>query len=60
MSVSLYIVNPLYTDTGYDDKIVIVKYDWHEIFAQELTVNQKIFKNYVIFILKETYVFDIC
>ena len=30
-------VNPFYTDTRYND--------WHDTFAQEMTVNQKFCKN---------------
>ena len=53
-------VNPLYTDTRYNDKI---RYNDNlnvtKIFAQEVTVNEKLCKN-IALEFQATYVLDIC
>ena len=41
MSWFLDTVNPLYTDTRYNDKIRYNDVECHETFAQEVTVNEK-------------------
>ena len=50
-------VNPLYTDTRYNDKIS--QFECNEIFAEKVTVNKKLCKKSVLKI-QVTYVLDIC
>ena len=50
-------VNPLYTDTRYNDKLCYN--DWLETFAQEVRVNKELCK-ILYLILQETYGLDIC